>query len=219
MIWLGILLALQPAPTQRAEPFPAPWPNPEREMPSGEIMAREADAGEARRTMIRYAACVAERSPGKVHELLVQDFRTTSYRNGLRNLSRNNEGCARSAGLRGTLRMDSLPFAAALAEEMIRRGEEPLNVRLAKAATGQRVETYAPSDAIAMCVARSAPDDVAGFMQTAPGSREEAAAATTVMGVANLCSRDAKIDIGPEGLRAIVATAAYRLLAAQGEGA
>jgi hypothetical protein len=215
MILFPILLALQPAPAQPAlDNTPAPWPDDEREM--GMVDAYSADSKpEARLTMARYAACVADASTAKVADVLTRDFRTTEYRNGLRNLSRANEGCARKVGLRGSLRMANLPFAAALAEDMLRRDPAPLNARLAKAATGAEAATYAPSDAVAMCIARSAPDEVAGLLSSAPGTPDEQGALAKVAPIAAMCSRNAKLEISPIGLRSIVATASYRLLAAQ----
>ena len=215
MILFPILIALQSAPAQPAlDTTPAPWPDDERELGMVDAYSTDSDA-KARLTMASFAACVADNSGDKVAEVLTRDFRTTEYRNGLRNLSRANEGCARKVGLRGSMRMNNLPFAAALAEEMLRRDPAPLKARLAKAANGAEAPTFAPSDAVAMCVARSAPDEVATLFATAPASAEEKAALAPVETVAGMCSRDARLEISPIGLRSIVATASYRLLAAQ----
>ncbi len=215
MILLPILLALQPAPAQPVlDNTPTPWPDDDREMGMVDAFATDSDT-KARLTMASYAACVADSSRDRVADVLARDFRTTEYRNGLRNLSRANEGCARKVGLRGSLRMANLPFAAALAEEMLRRDPAPLKARLAKAAAGVEAPTFAPSDAVAMCIARSAPDEVATLFSSAPGSAEEKAALAPVETVAGMCSPNAKLEITAIGLRSIVATASYRLLAAQ----
>ncbi len=219
MIAYALLFAVQAM--QLPEPPPPPVEETGEQRPEDEPDLRLAGALDdrsspaARLTMARYAACVADGSTEKVADVLVRDFRTTEYRNGLRNLSRANEGCARKVGLRGALRMSNLPFAAALAEEMLRRDAAPLTTRLAKAAAGPAAPTYAPSDAVAMCVARSVPDDVAALFGTEPGSTGEAAALATVEKVAVMCGRGAKLEISPAGLRSIVATASYRLIAGQ----
>ena len=83
------------------------------------------------------------------------------------------------------------------------------------AATGEALETYAPTDAIAMCVARSIPDEVAALLSSEPGSEGEFVAIKAVQLVAGMCSRGEKLEISTTGLRSIVATATYRLLAAQ----
>ena len=213
MNFLSLLLLMQ-AQSPAVDPRPAPWPDPEREMPGGGFV----DAGptaEARQAMTRFGACVAEESTEKVASTLVRDFRTREFRNALSNLARANEGCARRAGLRGTLRMEGLPFAAALAEAMLFRDPSPLNARLAKAAIGPARPSYSPSDAIAMCVAKSTPDDVAALFATDPGSDAEEAAIVKVEQVAKLCGKDTKLELSATGLRSIVATASYRLVAGQ----
>lgn len=186
------------------------------------LLAAASDSGPAadpvaRQTLARYAACVAAKSPEKVTDILTQDFRATSYGNGLRNLVRANEECAKQVGTRGErLRGSNLPFAAALAEALMRGNGAPLNVRLAKAASGKEASTFSASDKVAMCVARSSPDDVANLFATDPGSDAEADSAAKLEPVIGLCSQDVRLDTGVAGLRAIVATASFRLLAAQG---
>ncbi|HZG32944.1 MAG TPA: hypothetical protein VEZ59_06690 [Sphingopyxis sp.] len=215
MITLALaLLAAAQAPEQasRVDNTPTPWPDPEREQ-GGAIS--KADP-EARQTLARYAACIAARSPDKVTDLLTQDFRETSYGNGLRNLVRVNEGCARQVGSRRErLRGQNLPFAAALAEAMMAREAAPLNTRLARAAIGKEAATFAPSDKVAMCVARSTPDEVAALFATEVGSDDEEQAATKLLSVVKLCAQDLKFETSVAGLRSIVATASFRLLKAQ----
>jgi len=208
------LLAAAQAPERapQVDNTPAPWPDPEREQ-NGAISKADPDA---RQTLARYAACVAEKSPDKVSDLLTQDFRQTSYGNGLRNLVRANELCARQVGTRGErLRGQNLPFAAALAEAMMAREAVPLKARLAKAATGKEAATFAPSDKVAMCVARSTPDEVAALFATEVGSDVETQAATKLLPVVKLCAQDVKLETSVAGLRSIVATASFRLLKAQ----
>lgn len=218
MIVYALLFTMQAgppaAPQQPVETTPTPWPDDERELRNAGAF-ENANSPEARMMMARYAACVVVGSPEKVDEVLMRDFRTTEYRNGFRSLQRANETCARKVGLRGSLRMATLPFAAALAEEMLERDAAPLKMRLAKAAAGPAVPTYAPSDAITMCAARSVPDDVAALLASQPGSAEEGTALATVETAAAMCGRGAKLEISPTGLRSIVATASYRLLARQ----
>lgn len=191
---------------------PTPWPNPEREQ-NGVIV--KADP-QARQTMALFAACVAEASPDKVSEVLTRDFRTTEYRNGLRNLARANEGCGKRVGMRDeTLRSQNLPFAASLAEAMMARQGAPLKLRIAKAASGKEAATFAPSDKVAMCVARSTPDEVAHLLATAPGSDLETQAANQLAPAVKLCAQNLEMQSSVTGLRSIIATATFRLLAAQ----
>lgn len=213
MLAFALLTAAQsggpPAPMDYT---PTPWPDPERER-DGAISKADPDA---RKTLARYAECVASKSPEKVTELLTQDFRETSYGSGLRNLVRANEGCAREVGTRGErLRGQNLPFAAALAEAMMTRDTAPLKRRLAKAAAGKEAATFAPSDKIAMCIARSVPDEVAALFATEVGSSDERQAGENLLPAVNLCAQGVKLETSVAGLRSIVATASFRLLAAQ----
>lgn len=209
----ALLAAAQaPEPAPRVDNTPTPWPDPERQQ-NGVISKSDP---EARQTLARYAVCVAAKSPEKVTDLLTQDFRQTSYGSGLRNLVRANEGCARQVGTRGErLRGQNLPFAAALAEAMMAREAAPLKARLASAASGKEAATFAPSDKVAMCVARSTPDEVAALFATEVGSDGETRAAEKLLPVVKLCAQDVKLETSVAGLRSIVATASFRLLKAQ----
>lgn len=191
---------------------PTPWPDPEREK-DGAIYKADPNA---RQTMARYAACVAKKSPEKISDILVRDFRSPSYGNGLRNLIRSNEACARTVGTRGErLRGGNLPFAAALAEALMRDNPTPLNVRMAKAASGKEAEAFSAADKIAFCVARSTPDDVTALFATQPGSESEDQAVGKLKPAIDLCGRGTRVETSVTGLRSILATASFRLLAAQ----
>ena len=166
-----------------------------------------------RAAVAAFGRCVVQESPAKAHAVLTSDFRTKQYRDGMKVLAKVNEGCFRQ---RGKIRFGGLPFAAAMAEAMIMKGEGPLNVRLAKAGIGKTVPTYAPSDAVAMCVARSVPDQVAALFASPIASEAETKAASDLSTAVRLCSpQGVSVDIAPYGLRSILATASYRLLAGQ----
>ena len=167
-----------------------------------------------RAAIAEFGRCVAKESPAKAHSILTTDFRTEEYRAGLKVLAKVNETCFKQ---RGRMRAGGLPFAAAMAEAMLLKGEGALNVRLARAGIGKAAPTYAPSDAVAMCVARSVPDQVAALFATPIASEAEAKAASDLSVAVNLCTpKGVTTDLQPYGLRAILATASYRLLAAQG---
>jgi hypothetical protein len=217
MIALAILFAMQPVDRPAAQPqletTPAPWPDDEREFGMVDSFSTQSDA-EARSTMTRFANCVLDSSAEKAAELLQRDFRTASYRSGLQNLSRNNEGCARKAGLSGRMRMSNLAFAGALAEGLIGRREIPTNALLARAAALPAAPTYSFTDGVAMCVVRSVPDEVAALFASDVGASGESKAIDGLQTPAALCARaaDARqpLSISPAGLRAMLATAAYR---------
>ena len=107
------------------------------------------------------------------------------------------------------------PFAAALAEALLRSNPAPLNVRLLRAA-GKPAPTYAPSDRVTeMCIARSEPDNVAALLGSPIASAAETASAGALAVAKARCSPPGvAIDAGAYALRSILATASYRLLAA-----
>lgn len=165
-----------------------------------------------RAAMAEFGRCAAKASPAKAHSVLTSDFRTKAYRDGLKLLAKVNESCFQ----RGRMRAGGLTFAAAMAEAMLLKDETPLNVRLARAGLGKAAPTFAPSDAMAMCVARSAPDQVGALFGTPIASEAETGAAEALSAAVRLCTpKGVSVDIQPYGLRAILATASYRLLAAQ----
>jgi hypothetical protein len=165
----------------------------------------------ARQAMHRFGTCVADRSPAKASQTLALGFGTHGYRLGLRTLANNNRDCFRS----GRMRSPGLAFAGAIAERLLMRDPAPLNARLARAVAQPASAALSPSDAIAMCVVRSAPDDVARLFSTGVASTAETAAAASLQVAVNLCSRGKpRLETNIEGLRSILATAAFRTLAA-----
>lgn len=172
---------------------------------------------QARAALADFARCAVSRSALKAHAVLTADFRTETYRRGLRSLSESNRDCHQ---VRATMRAGGLPFAAALAEALIHRNPVPLKSRLARAAVGNQARTYGPSDAVAMCVARSVPDDVTALLTAPIASPAENAAAARLATPLRICNRGRPwVQTDAYGLRSMVATATYRLLAAQGQAA
>ena len=167
----------------------------------------EESSANARVQMERFAACVADRSPEKVARTISMDFRSTTYRSALKNLADANRDCY---GYRSTMRSGGLSFAGALAERLLERDASALNARIIRAGSAQTA-ARSPSDAIALCVVRSAPDDVARLFATEIASNAERDAVRALQIASDACSRDqARLETTPEGLRSILATAAFR---------
>ena len=165
-----------------------------------------------RDTIQAFGQCVAQRSAERAAETLAEDFTTRSYQSKLRLLSRNNETCFRA---RGRMRSANVLFAGAMAEALIERGGEPLNARLARAAQAPAVPAFSPSDRMAICVVRSGPDQVAQLFQAEPASDGEAAAAEALAPAVELCGRGGpRLQVSVAGLRAMLATAAFRSISA-----
>lgn len=185
---MGVLLAAVPALAEESAPLRTSSP-----------VARQA--------MERFGICVADRSPEKATQTLHMDFRSTSYRSALRNLARANEDCFK----RGRMSSPGLPFAGAIAERLMERHAEPLNARLVRAATNKAPTPRAPSEAIAICVVRTVPDEVARLFASEVATADEAAAAASLDFALKLCSQgQPRLEANVEGLRAMLATAAFR---------
>lgn len=178
-----------------------------------ETPAEPPTTPEARIAVQDFGRCVARQSPGLAAETLSRDFRTRAYSSALRRLARVNETCFRQ---RGTMRADGLPFAGALAEALLGNDPVPLNARLARAALGPAPPARSESDRIAICVVRSVPDDVARLFAAAVASEAETATVAALDPIATACNRTGqRLELSPAGLRAMLATAAFRSLAAQ----
>lgn len=168
----------------------------------------EAASPQARAAVQAFGACVARHSRERAAEALAMDFTTRAYRSALRQLANVNESCFRE---RGTMRTDGLPFAGALAEALLAADGTPLNVRLAQAALRPPVRPRSPSDRVAICIVRSMPDEVARLFEAEVGGAAEGAAIAALDPALAACSRAGPpLDASAAGLRAILATAAFR---------
>lgn len=206
-IVLALAFAAQTQPTQPTLIYTPPAHVP---TPANDIFFQDTPppSSEARRAMQGFGACVADRSPDLAANTLRRDFTTQTYRSNLSRLGRMNGGC-----LRGASRMAGagVLFAGALAEGLLKRDSEPLNVRLARAAQQPATPAHSPSDAVAICVVRSLPDETARLFATEAAGDEEAAAALALAPAVSACAQPGRqVRASDAGLRAILATAAYR---------
>ena len=212
MILLALTMIVQnTSPQPNKGPLPAD-PPPAREMsPAHDLFYEDENKSspEARAAIQRFGACVAGRSPELASETLRRDFTTRSYRAGLDRLKRANQDCFR----RGRMRSSSLLFAGAIAEELLERDRQPLNVRLARVASQPAPPAYSLTDRMAICVVRSVPDETGRLFATEVGSAEEDAAARALAPAIVACSAlNRPVQVNSAGLRAILATAAFRSL-------
>lgn len=230
MFFLALTLAMQTStaapsapssqPIQSAQPAPSPPSQPLREefppaahglSPAHDIYYEQSNklSRATRAQLDSFGACVAERSSARASAVLSRDFTTVSYRNGLRQLTRNNYDCYRT---RARLR-SNLVFAGAIAEQLLEREASPLNVRLAHAALQPATPAYSAADFVAICVVRSVPDEVARLFASPIDSESEAEAARALATPVTACSSGGpRIRVTTAALRAILATAAFRTL-------
>lgn len=212
-----ILFALALA-TQSTSPPPArpalPSGLPERGLtPSHDSFFEDMPTStpQARVILQNFGTCVADRSPDLSAQTLAEDFRSNAYTNRLRHVTRVNEDCFRGSRRANRLRSANLLVAGSIAERLVERDAAPVNVQLARAASRAAPEARSPAEAVALCVVRSTPDDVAALLATEVASESEAIAARALGPVIGLCNQSGQgIEMSEAGLRAILATAAFR---------
>lgn len=167
---------------------------------------------EARETLYQTAQCLAKASPAEAGALLKMDFRAPAYRTKMDRLFDNNRSCVKARWIRS----NRLLVAGDLAEALLAGGEKKVNIRLAALAPEKVITPRTPTDAAAMCVARSDPNGVGTLFSTKVASPDEAKAAGALAFVLSRCNQTGKtISASPSGLRAMIATATYRLLEGQ----
>lgn len=195
---IGSLLMALAAQAAQADAAPARATN---------VLPSES-AVETRRALHRATQCIARTIPLRVTDALRRDYRDPEYRSAMRELPRDQEECFPT----GRMQISNLLLAGGLAEAMIEGGERPLLARLAGAARSA-AEPRTATDRIAMCVARSAPNEVAAFFATEPASEDESARRAALQLATDLCSRGGPaLQANIEGYRAMLATAAFRLI-------
>ena len=212
MMLIALALTLQPEPSQPSEPpLQEDFPAARGLTPGHDLFYDDVpvSTAEARVAMQRFGACVAQRSERLAADTLGSDFTTQTYRSRLQRLVRSNEDCFREGGRR--MLSSNLLFAGAIAEALVERDSQPLNVRLARAAMQPAPRAYSPGDQIAICVVRSLPDEVGRLMATGVGEPEEAAAVAALAPALAACAPpNRRVESNDAGLRAILAIAAYR---------
>ncbi len=167
-----------------------------------------------------WTACIADEFKDRVHEVLMLDFRSREYERKLEDLAeeRISERCfdAMPRNYR-RIELSGLPFAGGLAEQAIKtRKDEPLLMRLSMAAICEQAPVFSYTDRVANCAVRGAPHLVAGLFETEVASPEEVEALAQLKLVNDVCTRGGSaIEASPLAMRAMLATASYRILAAQ----
>ena len=181
--------------------------------------AQDANTPDARLAMEAYGTCVVKLRPKESARVLSMDYKKSSYSTALKMLLKESERpCAQESFGIGRMRGDSLTLAAVIAEALIKAGSEPVNIRLARIGSA-KVTPLSKMDAVAHCLARSLPDQVGQLFETAPASDAEVAAATPLLQAVPPCAQatgaSEQYELSVLAVRAILATASFRLLAAQ----
>lgn len=213
-IALSLMLAFQQAQPQTQPPLSdPPGTVPQRSDRIDDHMPRsfkrDPSTPEGLRAIQQFGSCVADASTARASAMLSSDFRTSGYHRTMDQLVEANRNCPSFRGYT-RLRSSRLLFAGALAERLVERDGVVVNRELAKAAARPAASTYSPTDAGAMCVVRSVPDDVARLFATDVASDAEKAAADALQPTLAACLKTQRVEVTTDGLRAMLATAAFR---------
>lgn len=184
----------------------------QRRMVQNETLQRQAVAA--------WTRCIADENTEEVSALLLMDFTSEEYSEQIDDLSerRISSSCFNALPRRyRRIELGGLPFAGGLAERLITtQGNEPLLNRLAMASIGKEAQVFTYTDAVSNCVVRGAPHLAAGLFESSIASDEETALLEQIRSVFDVCTRGATpIEAGPLGVRSLLATASFRILAAQ----
>ncbi len=171
--------------------------------------APERSSPAALRTIHSFGTCIADASTAKASAALASDFRTPAYRRSIDQLVEANRLCAASRGW-SRMRASRLLLAGAIAERLIERDGKAVNRELAKAATKPAASSYSPTDSAAICVVRSVPDEVGKLFASEIATPGEVAAAAALTPVMSRCLNNRPVEVSTDGLRAMLATAAFR---------
>ncbi|MCK0128283.1 hypothetical protein [Erythrobacter sp. F6033] len=181
----------------------------------------ERDVAKQRAAVTAWTECIAEERRDEVKAVLLLDYRDDGYKSDLNELAqtRVSKRCfdAMPRAYR-QIRLTGLPFAGGLAEHVIESSDKPLLTRLSMAAIGLNPATFSYTDQVAMCTVRGAPHLAAKLFKTEIETAEEQAALAELLPVTDVCTRrGTPIEASPLAIRSMLATASYRLLAAQEE--
>lgn len=191
-------------------------------VPAPALATETSDTGNAptaRLALEQWAGCIARTSAGEAGRVLQMDFTSTKYQRAMEMLQNKNSDCIR---FRGTMRTSRLLLAGEIAESLLEAGATPLPVVLARAATAPQTTAFSFTDRVAICAVRSAPAEVAALFATARDTPAEEAAVSAVSVAMGMCAKAAsarnQLSINPAGMRAMLATAAFRQVSAAAAG-
>lgn len=188
------LLAAQTPPAAEANPAPQVAP------------------AQSRAALDTFGSCVAVRAPLKASRTLNLDFTTRQYDDALRALVRENRICI---GSNRQARVAGVLAAGSIAEGLLEADGGRLLAQLPQSATASVAAPHSPSDQAMMCVIRRSPADIARLFGTAPATAEEKTAVAAITPALSPClEQGTQARLNTAGLRAVLATAAYRMVAA-----
>lgn len=166
------------------------------------------------RTVHVFAECMSDRYRPGVRRLLALDYRSRAYEHLMDTLTDEGRRCLPFAA--GKIESASVLLAGAFAESLLKEAlaGAPLAQRVAHDPSRPAIAARDDGEYLALCVVRTMPDEVAALLATKPASEAERLAIASIRPQLATCLRaGAAARLNAAGLRAVLALAAYRLVA------
>lgn len=160
--------------------------------------------------MHNFGACVVRTTPAGAEEVLAMDYRTDAYREKLSRLAKGHDRCTQP---RTELRFNGVLFAGAMAEALLEQPGDRVLTRLSAADDlTAPIAARSPLEAMALCGVVTRPAAVGRLLESEIGSIEEGQAFEALVPALSACLSGAdKAELNRQGLRSIVALAAWRV--------
>lgn len=168
-----------------------------------------ANQAHDREALRGWARCLVSRHTRQVNDLLAADFMSEVHDRLMRRLA---EGSL--CGTPGSIRANGVLIRGELAEQMLARRihRRPLAQLTAYRPDRPAIAARVPSEVLALCTVREAPQPVSALLATSPASAEERSALAALRPqVAQCLPVGERATFNAAGLRAILALGAYRL--------
>jgi hypothetical protein len=178
----------------------------------------ERNSPESIRALHDFARCVARNhwARSRAGEILAMDYRDAAAREALRAFVQERGQCVAPFH---ALTTNNLLFAGAIAEAYLPRDRE-LATLVAYDPARPVLQARSEIEVMSLCTVRAAPAPVAALFATAPATPEEAAALRALAPQLGQCLRaGAHSRVNGLEVRALLALAAWRLSAANGDAA
>jgi hypothetical protein len=168
----------------------------------------------ARQALHEYSRCVVIERPVEVRALLGSDFKDKHYGFKLHKLINRRADCPGIEVPSGVYRSGGLLWGGAFAEELLRRDKilDDLAARTALRPELPMIRARDNRELTAICVVRENPAATTNLLRTLPATSEELAALKAIGSTVSGCiPKGTRAEFTRDGLRALLALAAYRL--------
>ena len=170
---------------------------------------------EARQALHAFSRCIVIERAVEVRALLATDFREKSYGQKLEKLINKPAPCVGVTVPSGVYKSGTLLWNGAFAEHLMHRDKVlgDLAVRTAYKPELPAIEARNAAEYMAFCVVRTDPAATDRLLRTQPATEEEFEALQALGPTTSRCvAKDTKAEFTRDGLRAVLAAGAYRLV-------